>query len=128
MAEPSSTTAGGIAIATGVISLTGSILGLQYDALLFGLFGGLVSLMHIAAVNVLRVAGTLATAALCGALFAPVVLGLAHAYLEWTMKIPAGPARLCGAFVIGLLAQVGIPLCMDWLKSFAKSRTPGGGA
>jgi hypothetical protein len=66
MAEPSSTTAGGIAVATGLVTLTGSFLGLQYDALLFGLFGGLVSLMHVSVGTPRRMAGTLATAALLG--------------------------------------------------------------
>lgn len=126
MAEPSSTTASGIAIATGVVGLTGSIVGLQFDALLFGLFGGLISLMHMPPESGLKMAGTLATAALLGAVcsqFAPLIvhnLGSMHAALAWTKSIPADPVRLGASLAVGIVAQVAIP----WALAFIVSRTP----
>lgn len=117
MAEPSSTTAGAVAVATGVITLTGSFLGLQYDALLFGLFGGLVSLMHVSVGTPRRMAGTLATAAMIGALasqFAPAVMH--HLDLA---GVKPDHVRLATAFVMGLFGQFCIPLLMKWLSGRA---------
>ncbi len=127
MAEPSSTTAGAVAAATGVITLTGSIGILQYDALLFGLFGGLISLMHISAGTPARMAGSLATAALLGAvaaLFAPAIvqnLSALNSALAWTRAIPVDPIRLAAALLVGIVAQVAIPVGLNWLKA----RAPG---
>lgn len=44
MTEPATITAAGGALALGTVTLTGSILGLEYDVLLVGLAGGLVAL------------------------------------------------------------------------------------
>lgn len=126
MAEPSSTTAGAVAVATGLVTLTGSIVGLQYDALLFGLLGGLVSLMHISVGSPFRMAMALATASLCGALASQISPAAAHAYFEWTKALPLNVLRLSSAFLVGLVAQVVIPLGLGWLDGFIKNRTPGG--
>ena len=115
MAEPSTTTAGGIAVATGVITLTGSFLGLQYDALLFGLFGGLVSLMHVSVGTPMRMAGTLATAALLGAVisqFTPAVVG----EFEVLRKVNVEHFRLAIALAGGLFGQFCIPLAVSWMQ------------
>lgn len=113
-------------MATGVITLTGSIVGLQYDALLFGLMGGLISLMHISVGSPKRMAMALATAALCGAMAAQIAPAAAHAYLEWTKALPVNVLRLLPAFLVGLVAQVAIPLGLQRLDGFLKTRTPGG--
>ena len=115
MAEPSSTTAGGIAVATGVITLTGSFFGLQYDALLFGLFGGLISLMHVTVGTPRRMAGTLATAALLGAVLSQFTPALVH---EFAMLSRVNPdhIRLATALAGGLFGQFGIPLLMGMMS------------
>ena len=124
MAEPSSSTAAGIVIATGTITLTGSFIGLQYDALLFGLFGGMVSLMFLPPdTPTLRTkrstAGMLIVAAILGGLFAPGVVGAAHLLGEWVSKIPGDSIRLPAAAVIGLTYQLLIPLGMKLLRERA---------
>lgn len=126
MAEPSSTTTG-IAIAAGTITLTGSIVGLQYDALLFGLVGGLISLMHLppdspALRTWLRIALSLFAAAFLAALLSPIAPPVIYEIGEWTAKIPHEGLRLGAAGVIGLSAQLAIPLWFKW----AGSRVTGG--
>jgi len=117
MAEPTSTSSAvaGIALATGAISITGSILGLQYDALLFGLFGGLISLMHLKPIGVMNLVGTLFTASVMGALFGPAAMAAAAASFDWFKAIPATPARLGGALLVGLFIQAVIPIALQFL-------------
>lgn len=128
MAEPSSTTAGAVAVAAGVITLTGSIVGLQFDALLFGLLGGLISLMHISVGSPFRMAMALVTAALCGAVASQIAPAWAHDSFAWTQKLSPDAIRLSSALLTGLVVQVVIPLGLGFLSGLIKSRTPGGGS
>ena len=126
MAEPSSATAAGVVVAAGTITLTGSIFGLQYDALLFGFCGGLVSLMFLSPDSpTLRTtratAGMLFAAAFLAALFSPGAAPGLHALAEWTEKIPADTIRLASAGLIGLCFQFVIPLGLKWAASRAGS-------
>lgn len=120
MAEPATNTVAGVAIATGAITLTGSIFGLQFDALLFGLFGGLISLAHLGAMTILKTAATLLTAVLLGGLSAPwaVAIGAgvaaAFGWTEFYAKVPSDAVRLAGALVVGFSAQ--------WLIGYMASR------
>lgn len=120
MAEPSST-AGAVAVATGVITITGSIVGLQYDALLFGLLGGLISLMHVSVGSPVRMAGTLATAAILGAIssqFSPALI----ANIPGLPLVKPDHVRLAAALLVGLFGQFTIPLLMNWMKSKSEGR------
>jgi hypothetical protein len=54
MAEPASSV---VAIAAATITLSGSVIGLQYDALLAGFFGGLLSLLYLPPMPALKIAG-----------------------------------------------------------------------
>lgn len=113
MSEPTSGVIGGVVMATGAITLTGSIFGLQYDALLCGLFGGMISLMHLpASHSKFQTAGTLAAAAVTGALFAPVAVAGGLNYAEWLAKVPADALRLAMAGAIGLFGQAAVPLVL----------------
>lgn len=126
MAEPSSSTAAGIVIATGTITLTGSIFNLQYDALLFGLFGGLISLMFLPpdTPTLKTTKGTaimLFGAAVLGALFSPAAVPGLHELAEWTQRINPESIRLAAAASIGLTYQLVIPLGMKLLQARAAS-------
>lgn len=114
MAEPTSTTVG-IAIAAGTITLTGSILGVQYDALLAGLFGGLVSLSYLPSMSRTKIAGSVFGSSLVGGWFAPVLTVAAINYFPWLGG--AGEAiRLSIAAGLGIGAQVIIPVAFAWLR------------
>lgn len=123
MADPATNTCAGIAAATGAITLCGSIFGLQYDALLFGLFGGLISLMHLGPMGIMRLASTLGSAALLGALFGPAAVAAAAASWAWVAAVPPTAGRLGAALTVGLFAQAVIPLVLAWLE---RKRTGGG--
>lgn len=123
MAEPVSSTVSGITVATGAITLTGSIFGLQYDALLIGLFGGLIALMHLPgnAVaskvrQVLSTSGSLFTAAVMGALFSPVASAAALDYLNFTKALGPDVLRLAMACALGLISKVAIPLIFKLIE------------
>jgi len=126
VAEPSCSTAAGIVIATGTITLTGSIFGLQFDALLFGLFGGLVSLMFLppdtpTLTTTGRTAFMLFVAAVLGALFSPAAVPGVHELAEWTQSINPDTIRLAASASIGLSYQMLIPLGMRLLQARAAS-------
>lgn len=127
MAEPSSSAAaGGIIIATGTITLTGSIFGLQYDALLFGLCGGMFSLMFLPPNSpTLRstrsTAGMLTAAAFFGALLSPAAAPIVHSAADWAIKIPAESLRLAAAGIIGLVFQFAVPIGLKWVQGRAGS-------
>lgn len=117
--EPASNTTAGIMFATGAISISGSILGLQYDLLLFGLFGGLVSLMHLPPMTKGKMAATLLVASLLGALAAPILVAVAfgmaaqYAWMAWVKIVADSLLRCALAFAVGLLAQWLIPIVIS---------------
>lgn len=114
MAEPASSI-GAVAIAAGTITLTGSILGVQYDALLAGFFGGLVSLSYLPAMNLRRTAGSVASSALLGGYAAPLASVTAANYFPFFERAgTAGPG--ISAFALGLCAQVAIPAALARLR------------
>jgi hypothetical protein len=106
MPEPTSSSIGGGAIlAAGAVTITGSILGMQYDALLVGLFGGLVSLMFLPAMPPFKVAGTLFTASVFGAIGSPLAPAVAAKYADFLVQAGPTPLRLFAALAIGLFVQ-----------------------
>lgn len=115
MAEPASSTVG-IAIAAGTITLTGSILGVQYDALLAGFFGGLVSLSYLPAATLLRTAGSVVGSSLIAGWFAPLLVMVAGNYFPFITGAGETPVRISAAAALGLGAQVIIPAAFAWLR------------
>jgi hypothetical protein len=63
MPEPTTSAAAGYAVSIGTVTLTGAFLGLQYDLLLAGIFGGCVALSFTRQTPLLRMAITLITSA-----------------------------------------------------------------
>lgn len=116
MAEPASSTAVGVAIAAGTITLTGSILGVQYDALLAGFFGGLVSLSYLPSMPALRTAGSVATSAMLAGFFAPVIAAAGASYFPWVAGM-GGFARIASGAALGICAQVIIPSLFAWIRA-----------
>lgn len=118
MAEPASSTVG-IALAAGTITLTGSILGVQYDALLAGFFGGLVSLSYLPAMTLARTAGSVAGSALLGGYAAPLASLAAANYFPFTS---GAASTSISAFALGLCAQVVIPAALARLRRKGESQ------
>lgn len=121
MAEPTTTTSG-IALAAGTVTLTGSIFGLQYDGLLFGLAGSLMSLMHLppdhpALRTMARTAGMLFLSTFFAGALSPLAAPALHGAVDWADAIPAEPIRLAAAALIGLGLLWAIPVAMRRLNT-----------
>lgn len=108
MAEPASSTAAGVAIAAGAITLTGTIFGVHYDALLGGFFGGLVSLSYMPCTSIRRVAGSVGTSSILAGFFAPIAAAAGSNYFPWVASL-GGFTRIASAVCIGLFAHAVIP-------------------
>lgn len=114
MAEPS--TAAGVAIGAGVITITGSIFGVHYDMLLAGFFGGLLSLSHLPAMSRWRVAGTVGTAALAAGFFGPVIAAAAQHYFPWMAEL-GDFLRLAAGAAIGMSIHSIIPVTLRRVRT-----------
>lgn len=115
MTEPAGSTAS-IALAAGTITLSGSVFGVQYDALLAGFFGGLVSLSYLPPMSAWKIVGTVAGSALLAGFFAPVLAVAALHYFPWLLGV-GDFARLAGGAALGIAAQVLIPAGLRRLGS-----------
>jgi len=117
MPEPTTSAAAGYAVSIGTVTLTGAFLGLQYDLLLAGIFGGCVALSFTRQTPLLRMAITLITSALVAAYGGPVAMAWAaqSSFFEWTAKIPE-QMRFFSAFAIGVCSQTLVPLVLQQLQ------------
>ncbi|MET3134605.1 hypothetical protein AAKU55_004905 [Oxalobacteraceae bacterium GrIS 1.11] len=116
MAEPASSTVG-LAIAAGTITLTGSVLGVQYDALLAGFFGGLVSLSYLPTMTRTRIAGSVIGSSLIAGWFAPLASVTAANYFPFVAGAGEATIRISAAAALGLCAQVIIPAVFAWVRA-----------
>jgi hypothetical protein len=114
MAEPVSSS-GAVAVAAGAVTVTGTIFGVQYDALLAGFFGGLVALSYLPPMSYPRVAGSVASSAVLAGFFAPVLAAAGLNYLPWLREI-GDYARLASAAGLGLTAQVLMPTIFNAIR------------
>lgn len=114
MPEPQTTAAS--LLAGGVITITGSILGMQYDALIGGFGGGLMALLHQPQMPRLRAIASVAASCFLGGAFAPVLTAASVSYLAWLASVNADLLRVAGAVGIGLFAQPMIPVAIRVLQ------------
>lgn len=121
MAEPAASTSTAIALAFGTVTVSGSLLGIQYDALLAGFFGGLVSLSILPPMSNLKIAGSVVGSALMAGFFAPLCAAGAVNYMAWLAPI-AELTRLACAVVIGICWQPILPVGLNRLRSFIGSK------
>ncbi|MPS27555.1 MAG: hypothetical protein E2576_10980 [Alcaligenaceae bacterium] len=98
MTEPSS----GVAAWLAGAATAGAVLGLQYDALVPGLLGGLMALSFAAPTTRMRMALAVATSTVLAGYGAPVA---AVVLMQWLPPTDAPAARALSAVAIGLLAQ-----------------------
>lgn len=114
MAEPAASTAG-IAIAAGTVTLTGSIFGVQYDALLAGFFGGLVSLSFLPSMSPWKTAGSVAGSSLLAGFFAPIIAAAALNYFSWLSAV-GDFTRIASAAALGIGWQVLLPAALNRMR------------
>ena len=115
--EPSVTSAAGLTITIGTVSVVGTLLGMQYDSLLFGLFGGLIFLTHSKRSTRASAISNVITSVLLAGALSPVACGLAVAWFESLEKVGEDNIRRALAMCIGAGWQGGIPVLVSALKS-----------
>lgn len=113
MSDPASTT--GVALAALSITVTGSVLGVQYDALLIGFAGGLVALSFLPSMTWGKVAGSVFTSSVLAGFFAPIAAAAAKNYLPWLVVV-GDALRIASAAAIGVSAQALVPLALNYLR------------
>jgi hypothetical protein len=115
MADPATSTS--IAIATSVVTVTGSLFGLSYDALLAGLAGGLIAQTFVPPnVGRLRAVMQLVCGAILAGYFTPVIIAVTTQYATW--KISESASRLAAACFIGMTAFVIVPMAQKIATGF----------
>jgi hypothetical protein len=102
-------------ITIGVIAVTGSIFGMQADALLVGLLGGFVALRYAGTLTIWGLVGSLTTAVILAGALSPVANAAALHYADW-LAPSKDAVRLACAFVLGLTAQVVLPISLKILR------------
>lgn len=102
-----------IAAATGV-TILGIATGLQYEVLLAGFFGGLVSLSFFPELTWGKRFSSLVSSTMTAGYVAPVLIAVLAKWLDMD-KIPMAGSAFAG-FVIGLAAQTAIPVFFSWIK------------
>lgn len=124
--EPSSgSAAAGLTITVGTVSLVGTLLGMHYDALLFGLFGGLIFLSRDKAVARTRaVTGAISSALLAG-VFAPLLAGVLYSLHSGLSSIDSDTMRRASSVIIGGGWQAALPAAFEALRGWLlKDRQP----
>jgi hypothetical protein len=111
MAEPSSTSAA--AFTVGTVSIVGTFLGMHYDALLLGLFGGLIMLARQQAATRLIAFSSVTLSTLFAGAMSPVAASVVVAY---TAALTLDEARISCAALIGCGWQSMAPIITDFVK------------
>ena len=111
MAEPSTTSVA--AFTVGTVSVVGTFLGMHYDALLLGLFGGLIMLARQQASTRLLAFSSVTLSTLFAGAMSPVAASVVVAY---TAAMTLDEARISCAALIGCGWQSMAPLITDFVK------------
>lgn len=122
MAEPATSTATGVAVATGAVTITGSVLGLGYDVMIGGLIGSLMLVLHLPAAPLKRTVAMVTLGALLSAGFAPIAMAAAWEYFAWARKIPDIALSMACAIALGVVIPAVIPLAL----LYGKRKSEGG--
>lgn len=111
MAEPSSTSA--VAFTVGTVSVVGTFMGMHYDALLLGLFGGLIMLARQESATRMIAFSSVTLSALFAGATSPVAASI---IISYTKTISIEEARIFCAAIIGCGWQYIAPVMMDFVR------------
>ena len=126
MPEPAATTVTGGTWALGAITLSGSILGLHYDAMLIGFVASMVALLNLSPPldpprTPLRVFGFVLSAAFLAGVFAPALASALRLNIDWLSALPDAALRPICAALIGGGGHIVIPLMIAALRRRARA-------
>lgn len=115
--EPSSgSAAAGLTITVGTVSVVGTLLGMHYDALLFGLFGGLIFLSQGNTVRRTQAVTSVIASALLAGVGAPILSSLLVSFYSALANVDTDTMRRASALLIGGSWQAAIPYAFKSFK------------
>ena len=124
MAEPVTSTTG-IALSVGTVTLVGSIFGMQFDALMFGLFGGLIMLSRITPKTRLEAFTTLIASVLIAGIIAPILAAWLSDTFQFLHKVKEDNLREAAALVIGAGWLTVLPTLWEGAKEWIGNKFGG---
>lgn len=116
MTDPSSSSAAGVVIGASAVTITGSVFGLGYDAMIGGLIGSLMLVMHLPAAPIMRTIGMVFLGSLLSAGFAPIAFAASLSYFTWASSISPTALRMACALLLGIVIPAIIPLGLAFSK------------
>lgn len=117
--EPSSGSVAGVTFTIGTVSVVGTLLGMHYDALLFGLFGGLIFLTNNPSTTRTNAIGNVIASVLIAGSLSPVLGALLVSWFEVLTNVGEDNMRRASSLIIGAGWQASIPTAMEILRSKA---------
>lgn len=134
MAEPSTTTGTAALLATGLVTITGSVFGIPADAIGASVIGAALALgvadrISVTLVSSLRVLQAFFLSLACGVFLGPLVaLGLEHAVRSFAgLDLPDALVRPAACLLVALGAQRLMPALFDALARVAGAWRGNGG-
>lgn len=116
--EPSSSSAAAITISVGTVSVVGTLLGMHYDALLFGLFGGLIFLSRSPSVTRYQAISSTIASVLIAGVAAPILSLIVTSNFSSFQSLGEDTLRRACAMLIGGGWQAGVPIAFDFIKQW----------
>ena len=113
--EPASQTA--ITLSVGTVAITGTLLGMHYDSLLFGLFGSLIMLARAERTSRFAALSNIGTSMLMAGVGSPILATVATLHFEVFKVLGDEVLRHAAALLLGAGWQVGIPAAWAWVKN-----------
>lgn len=117
MGEPVSTSAAGITIGLGTVTITGSVLGAEWSLLVGGFAGGVIWLCVRPQMSKWKVASSIAISAVLAAYFAPIAVAWMASKNAWLLSVSVEVVRTAAAIAIGLGWQALLPSILEGLRS-----------
>lgn len=117
--EPSSSSAAGVTFTIGTVSVVGTLFGMHYDALLFGLFGGLIFLTNSPKVSRVNAIGNVIASVLLAGAMSPLFGALLLSWFEFLTSVGEDNMRRASSLAIGAGWQAGVPAALSVIKARA---------
>jgi len=108
-----------------MLTVTGGIFGMQFDALIIGFLAGLLALSFQEKTTYVRMLGAVFSSSLLAGCLSPILTALALHYLDFLSLVGAELLRIASAALIGLVTQTVIPIALRRLKSLIDNYAPG---
>lgn len=115
--EPSTSSLAGVTFVIGTVSVVGTLFGMQYDSLLFGLFGGLIFLMNSPRTSRVAALSSIVASVLLAGIMAPILAALLLSWYEVLSSVGEDNIRRASALAIGAGWHATLPTAFSFIKS-----------